>query len=288
VQATPRRGYRRFGVASSGPLDAAAHASANRALGNPGDAATLECTLAGPALRFHVATRFAIGGADLGAVLERADLGAWPVPSGTEVLARPGNVLTFGERRAGCRAYVAFAGGLDVAPVLGSRATDLKAGLGGFAGRALRAGDGLALFPSQGARPAPVDVQASTAPADDDTSALRVVLGPQDDHFAAAVVARFFESVYTLGLESDRFGARLDGPPVLPRGSGEIVSDGLVPGCIQVPPDGRPIVTLAEGPTTGGYPKIATIVSADLPVLAQRVPGRGRIRFVRVVSIGCR
>ena len=90
-----------------------------------------------------------------------------------------------------------------------------------------------------------------------------------------------FESVYTVSGESDRFGARLDGPALEPLGSGEIVSDGLLPGCIQVPPDGRPIVTLAEGPTTGGYPKIATIVTADLALFAQRVPGQGRVRFVR-------
>ncbi len=113
----------------------------------------------------------------------------------------------------------------------------------------------------------------------EDEAALRVVPGPQDEAFTPADLAAFLSAAWTLGHESDRFGARLDGPRLTPLGSGEIASDGLVPGCVQVPPDGRPIVALAEGPTTGGYPKIATVVAADVARLAQLVPGRGRLRF---------
>ena len=126
-------------------MDPAAHRAANRLVANPEAAATLECTITGPSIRFAVTTAFAVTGADLGAVLERADKGSWEVPLGLSVLARTGNVLSFRGRRAGCRAYVAFAGGIDVPLVLGSRATDLTAGLGGIEGRALRAGDHLAL-----------------------------------------------------------------------------------------------------------------------------------------------
>ena len=139
VQDAGRSGHRRVGVSSAGPMDARAFAAANRAVGNPADAAALECTMTGPALAFRAPLRFAVAGADLGAVLERADLGAWPVPRGASVLARPGNVLRFTGRRSGCRAYVALSGGIDVPLVIGSRATDLPSAFGGLAGRPLAA-----------------------------------------------------------------------------------------------------------------------------------------------------
>jgi antagonist of KipI len=143
VQDAGRAGHRRVGVSGAGPVDARAHAAANRAVGNPPQAAALECTAVGPALAFRAPLRFAVAGADLGAVLERADLGRWPVPLGAGVLARPGNVLRFTGVRSGCRAYVALRGGIDVPVVLGSRATDLASAFGGLAGRALAASDRL-------------------------------------------------------------------------------------------------------------------------------------------------
>lgn len=272
VQDLGRFGWRSQGVAWSGALDPGALAAANAAVGNAAGAAGLEITLQGPRLLFLKALRFALAGADLSAVLERSDLGAWPVPGGLPVQARPGNVLRFGEPRRGCRAYLALAGGVDTALVLGSRASDVKAGLGP---PPLRAGDWLGLGDGSGpgGQPPPAAVPV------DDEVVLRVVLGPQADVFAGTDVAAFLEASWTLGLESDRFGARLDGPRLRPLGAGEIPSDGLVPGCVQVPPDGRPIVALAEGPTTGGYPKIATVVAVDVARLAQLVPGRGRLRF---------
>jgi KipI family sensor histidine kinase inhibitor len=280
VQARGRAGYRRFGVPVAGPLDPEAHAEANRIVGNPEDAATLEGTIAGPTLRLLASITFAVTGGDLGAVLHRADLGEWPVPLGATVRARAGNVLAFTRRRAGARAYVALAGGIDVPIVLGSRATDVGAGFGGFMGRPLRAGDSLSL--GQRAQGPPGAGAAWSAPAARVT--VRVVLGPQDDHFAEAVRKRFLQEPWRVASTSDRAGFRLEGPALAHRGPSEIVSDGLVPGAIQVPPDGAPIVVMADGPTTGGYPKIATVVSADLPLLAQLVPGEGEVRF-RVVSV---
>jgi len=280
VQARGRAGYRRFGVSLAGPLDFRAHAEANRIVGNPENAATLECTIAGPTLRFLASVRFALTGADLGAVLHRADLGEWPVPLGGPVQARVGNVLAFTGRRAGARAYVALAGGIDVPLLLGSRATDVGAGFGGFLGRPLRTGDSLSL--GQRAHEPTGELAAWSAPAARVT--VRVVLGPQDDHFAEAVRRRFLEEPWRVASTSDRAGFRLEGPALAHRGPSEIVSDGLVPGAIQVPPDGAPIVMMSEGPTTGGYPKIATVVSADLPLLAQLVPGEGEVRF-RAVSV---
>jgi biotin-dependent carboxylase-like uncharacterized protein len=273
-------------------MDAPALRAANRLVGNAAGDAGLECTVSGPRLRFLATTHFALTGADLSAVLHRDDLGAWSVPPGARVLARAGNVLAFGPRRSGSRAYVAFAGGIDVPPMLGSRSTDLAGGFGGMAGRALRAGDFLALgrrgAETEPGLPAslriPLEERARIDPPRSDDATVRVILGPQEDCFRPEAVALFLDETYTLAPESDRVGCRLRGPRLAHRGAAEIVTDGMVPGCIQVPPDGQPIVMMAGGPTTGGYPKIATVLSADLPALAQLLPGEGRVRF-RSVSI---
>jgi biotin-dependent carboxylase-like uncharacterized protein len=300
VQGRPRRGHRRFGIAGAGALDPAALAAANGTLGNPEDAPGLECTLLGPTLRFLRPTRFALGGADLEARLERADLGPWPVPAGSAVLARAGSLLTFGERRAGCRAYLAFEGGLDVPLVLGSPSTDLMGGFGGFGGRALVAGDLLGVakrsdrrLPGDFASPAPVRVRVAAAAATtrlaggmgtmgEHEVTVRVVPGPQDNLFPPMAIETLLHTVFTVSAASDRIACRLEGATLAHAGPAEIVSDGMVPGAIQVPPDGRPIVMLADGPTTGGYPKIATVVTSDLPRLAQLLPGTGRLRFALV------
>lgn len=278
VQDVGRTGLRRHGVGQAGAMDPRAARAANLAVNNEPGAALLECTLAGPVLRFLAPLRFALAGADLGAVLDRADLGAWPVPLGRSVLARPGNVLRFAGRVSGARAYLAFAGGLDVPVVLGSRSTDLAGRFGGLGGRALRAGDGLRMLAVPRATGAGEDAAAVATP---EAVTVRVVPGPQDDHFAPEALAAFHASEYRVSATSDRIGLRLEGEPLARAGPGEIATDGMVPGCVQVPPDGRPIVMTADGPTTGGYPKIATVVRADLPLLAQLVPGEGRVRFRR-------
>jgi KipI family sensor histidine kinase inhibitor len=277
VQDAGRSGWRRIGVGGAGALDARALARANQGLGNPPGAAALECTLSGPTLLFHVPVRFALAGADLDARLERADLGEWPVPLGAAVLARPGNVLRFAGRRSGCRAIVAFEGGIDVPEVLGSRSTDLGSHFGGGAGRALEAGDRLAL------REKARDVGRDATPrAPLVRATVRVVLGPQADGLEPEALRAFLSATWRVGASSDRVGCRLDGPPLRHRAAAEILSDGMVPGSVQVPPDGRPIVMLADAPTTGGYPKLATVLTADLPVLAQLVPGEGELRFEAV------
>lgn len=281
VQDLGRFGHRRHGVPWAGAVDAPALRAANLAVGNAPGAAALECAVAGPALRFLAPVRLAVTGADLGAVLDREDLGPWPIPQGAAVLARPGNRLSFTGRRAGCRAYVALAGGLDVPEVLGSRATDLGSGFGGIEGRALRAGDRLATGAARGdpgreAAASPRDRAGERLPT------LRVVLGPQDDHLTAESVARFLGAEYGVTAASDRIGCRLEGPRLEHARGGEIPSDGMVPGSVQVPPDGQPIVAMADGPTTGGYPKVATVIGADLPRLAQIVGGEGAVRFAAV------
>jgi biotin-dependent carboxylase-like uncharacterized protein len=280
VQDGGRRGWRRLGVSWAGAADAPALSRANAALGNAATAAGLECTLQGPTLRFLRTVRFALAGADLGATLERADLGLWPVPMGEAVLARAGNVLRFTGRRRGCRAYVALDGGLAVPDVLASRATDLAAGFGGFDGRALRAGDRLAV--GAGAPAHPRVITPGPQPADAGAE-LRVLAGPQVGAFDPAVWRAFLGSDYEVRAESDRVGCRLRGPGLAHRASAEIVSDGMLPGCVQVPPDGQPIVMGPDGPTTGGYPKIAVVIGADLWRLGQLAPGE-MVRFREVTA----
>jgi antagonist of KipI len=191
------------------------------------------------------------------------------------VRARPGNVLRFAGRRHGARAYVAVAGGIDVPVVLGSRSTDLAGGFGGHGGRALRVGDVLGA-----GRPFEAGREERTQPVVATASAtVRIVPGPQDDLFAEGALDALLAGDYAVGALSDRAACRLSGAPLLHAGPGEIVTDGMVPGCVQVPPDGQPIVMLADCPSTGGYPKIATVVSGDLPLLGQLLPGEGRVRF---------
>jgi KipI family sensor histidine kinase inhibitor len=280
VQDAGRFGRRSLGVTWAGPMDAASHRAANALVSNPPEAAALECTVSGPSLAFLSPVHFAVVGADLGAVLERSDLGPWLVPLAVRVFARPGNVLRFTGRRSGCRAYVAFAGGVDAPLVLGSRATDLGSGFGGFEGRPLRAGDRLSLGSARAAASLPPP--GRPAPHVSSTATVRVVWGPQDDHFTPESRARFVSEQWRVLTTSDRVGCRLGGQRLEHRGAAEIVSDGMAMGSVQVPPDGQPIVMMADAPTTGGYPKIATVLTAELPKLAQLLPGEGRVAFEAV------
>lgn len=270
VQDAGRVGWARYGVPPSGPLDAVAFRAANQLVGNPAEAAGLEITLTGPTLRCLRPSLVAVCGADF-------DLwaGSLRVPTWHAVFLRAGQLLRFGPRRRGARAYLAIDGGIAVSPFLESRSTYLPGGFGGLEGRALRSGDRLPIgvgvrHPSvQAGRAWP----ESARPSYTSSPTLRVVLGPQDDCFTSAGMETFLSAAYELSPDSNRMGARLKGPPIVHRDATGIVSDGVVTGSIQVPADGQPIVMLADHQTTGGYPKIATVVQADLPLLAQCLPG---------------
>jgi len=271
IQDRGRPGFQRHGVPVAGAMDPRALDEANRLVGNDPAAAALECTVDGPRLRCLRASVVSIGGADLGAVVERHDLGRWQPAPGSSFRLRPGNVLAFEGARSGARAYIAFAGGIDVPLVLGSRSTYLTAGFGGYRGRALQKGDRLVLLPGS----APVGKRIPREPDQNerDEGVVRVIWGPQDDYFTDNARATLESCTYTVGASSDRMGYRLEGETLEHRGAQQIVSDGNALGSIQVPPDGLPIVMLADRATTGGYPKIATVVSADIPRLAQLLPG---------------
>jgi antagonist of KipI len=270
VQDGGRVGWARYGVPPSGPLDKAAFRAANRLVGNPPDAAGLEITLTGPTLRCSRPSLVAVCGAEF-----ELWAGSIRVPTWHAVFLRAGQWLYFGERRQGARAYLAVDGGMDVPLFLDSRSTYLTGGFGGVEGRALRRGDRLPLGPGalQPSMRAGRAWPASERPPYTSAPTLRVVLGPQDDHFTQAGLETFLSTVYELTPESNRMGARLKGPPIQHRDTTGIVSDGVVIGSVQVPASGQPIVMLADHQTTGGYPKIATVIQADLPLLAQIVPG---------------
>ncbi len=274
VQDLGRPGYQRYGVPWSGAADPPSLVFANRAVGNPDGAAGLECTLMGPALRFLRPVLAALGGADHRAQLDLPGGLRWPVPVGMSFRAPEGSVLRFTGPPTGMRAYVAFAGGIDVPEVLGSRSTYLTAEFGGFAGRAFRPGDRIPVGrPFPGARENRFEPAARRAAAPGPLR-LRISLGPQEDCFTAACLKRLPELAFTVSNDSNRMGTRLDGPLLQHRpGMKEIVSDANPHGAVQVPPSGHPIVMGADQGTTGGYPKIGSVVAPDRARLAQALPG---------------
>ena len=289
VQDLGRRGWLRIGVPVSGALDAYALRVANVLVGNDEGAAALEMTAAGATLRFEEDAVVALTGGDFAA---QAGGRAVPPWRATAVLA--GAVLEVGGARRGWRAYLAVAGGIDVPAVLGSRSTLARARIGGLDGRALRTGDALPV----GAIPAlsrqifrtraaagrtTIGAGPSLVPALQDQPVLRVLRGAQQDRFSVESIDAIFGTPYRILPESDRMGYRLRGESLQRSDAREMVSEPVVPGTIQVPPDGQPIILLSDAQSVGGYPKIAHVIDADLPLLAQAVPGT-YLRF-RAVSL---
>jgi antagonist of KipI len=287
VQDLGRRGMQQHGVVAGGAMDPVAHRIANLLAGNSEDAATLECTLLGPTLEFVEDALFAIGGADLGATLDDHAVPLW-----SPVAAPAGSTLAFGGRRSGCRAYVAIAGGIDVPVVLGSRATDLIAGIGGLDGRALVAGDQLhAAAPDGRARrlrdrlaSSPRSARSagrSLLPRYTSDPVVRVIRGPEHELFSAASRELLTAGTFEVSPQSNRMGLRLTGPGLSLAGLYDLHSSPVATGTIQVPPSGELIVLMADHQTIGGYPRMACAITVDLPLLAQAPPGT-RIRFSEV------
>ena len=293
VQDAGRVGYAAQGYRSCGAADGYAYRLGNVLVGNDPGAAVLECTLRGAALRFETDTVFALTGAESPAALDST-----PVPYYAPLLAKAGSVLQMGAAKTGLRSYLAVGGGIATPPVLGSRATDVKCGIGGLEGRKLTAGDTLPIGSCDTAalwqtitakrldRPLrdkavcgglhPMRVQGTQM-----LPLLRAVPGPQDAAFTVQGRQDFIHGIYTLTPDCDRMACKLAGTPLQMRRGADILSDGIVPGSVQVSADGQPIVMLADHQTTGGYAKIATVISADLPALAQLRPGQ-RVCFTFV------
>jgi biotin-dependent carboxylase-like uncharacterized protein len=284
VQDLGRPGYQRLGIPVSGALDRMSLCAANAIVGNPAEMGALEIAYQGPTLLVAAdSVRVAYAGASTTLDVAHGETATAtrgqhfaPLQS---VRLRQGQVLRIGGLSGGAVGYLAVEGGFDIAPVLGSQSTYARAGLGGLAGRPLQHGDLLPLRLAQAE-----EREERMLPALDlgPPPSFRVVLGPQDDHFTDKGKRTLLESVYTVSRASDRMGMRLDGPTLEhgPKGS-NIVSDGIAPGSIQVPGNGQPIVLLADRQTTGGYPKIATVISADIPALGRLMPG-ARVSFQSV------
>jgi antagonist of KipI len=286
LQDLGRFGYQRYGVIVDGAMDEWAHRVANLLVGNCETEATLEITLIGPSLAFDEPAVIAICGADLSPRIGERD-----VPMDRPVRLRAGSVLEFGRRRMGCRAYLAVKGGYAVTPVMGSKSTYLRGGFGGFEGRALRKGDVIAIgrasddSPVSAVNDVDVPFVAPASPsvtrslsAAAEVQSVRVVQGLQWPLFSDAAQRAFTTSEFTLTPSSDRMGYRIEGAKLATREPIEMISEGVSFGTIQVPPDGNPIILMADCQTTGGYPKIAQAASVDLPLLAQMMPGQ-RMRF---------
>jgi antagonist of KipI len=267
IQDLGRWGLQARGVPVAGPMDEYSHRYANWLVGNDPAAAALEVTLMGPEVEATHDVTCAVAGADF--VLRANDAA---VPMHAPFVLRAGSRLRFGERKHGARATLAFRGGIDVAPVFGSRATSLIARMGPLDGRALKAGDTLTIGGSKvaphrsHATPSRFSVPAGGA-------RVRVLPGPHENMFTSAAFETLFHSRFTITPQSNRMGYRLDGPPLAHRGSADILSDATAMGSLQIPASGLPILLMADRQTTGGYPKIGTVISADLPLAGQLAPG---------------
>lgn len=267
VQDLGRWGSQALGVPVAGPMDTFAHRLANALVGNAADAATLEVTLLGPELRAERALLVAVAGAEFALSVDGR-----PVPHQTAVRLAPGAVLRFGQRQAGSRAYLAVAGGIDTPPVLGSRSTHLVSVMGGLGGRPLVSGDALPVGAPVGTM-APRGGRPFIRAAPMARPTLRVMLGPQDAWFSRRSVDALLHEVFRVSTRSDRMGFRLEGPSLSAVRQEEPLSEPVPFGAVQVPAGGAPILLMADRQTAGGYPKIATVISADLPLAGQLGPG---------------
>jgi biotin-dependent carboxylase-like uncharacterized protein len=270
VQDRGRWGWQSRGVPVAGPMDPRSHRLANVLAGNEADAATLELTLVGPVLEFEDERMAALAGADFELTVDKR-----AVPVNAPFLVAAGSIVEFGNRHRGARAYLAVAGGVAVPPVLGSRATHLSSAMGGVEGRPLRAGDRLPLGTIR--RESLFDMQNKSRDAFLDLperqATLRVLPGPQADRFTADALDALQSAPYVVNPASNRMGFRLRGPLLRHVGAAEMLSDATPIGAVQVPAGGEPILLMADRQTTGGYPSIATVISADIGLAGQLAPG---------------
>jgi antagonist of KipI len=275
VQDLGRSGFLGYGVPLCGGMDQFSLVAANVLVGNEPGCACLETTILGPELEVLRGTQVAVTGAECYPNINAQSVSMWRTLS-----LEKRDVLSFDSVRSGCRAYLSVRGGVDVPLVLGSRSTFVRGGFGGLGGRALRNGDVISRFDA-----APLRVEYSLSekmlPRFADCVEAHVILGPQEDMFTEEGVNIFLSGLFKITPEADRMGYRLDGPMVTHKKGADIASDALLPGAVQVPQDGRPILAMRDAQTTGGYSKVAVVISPDLNVLGQARPG-GLVRFCRV------
>lgn len=276
VQDGGRFGYEQFGVSPSGPMDLRSMHIANILVGNELQEACLEMTIMGPWIRFDSNGVIAITGADMQPTLDGK-----PVSMYRAIAVKKNQLLKFGMSNRGCRSYLAIAGGMDIPVLMGSKCTMVLHKFGGFEGRKLQKDDKITFCKNISTLP---NMQARWILPEkfaEGEHVLRVIMGPQDEMFTEKGIHTFLGEVYKVGQEFDRMGYRLEGPVIEHREDGNIISDGIVTGSVQVPTAGLPIVMLSEHQTVGGYTKIATVITIDLPIIGQCKAG-DVIRFQAV------
>ncbi len=278
VQDLGRTGYQSQGFNVAGVMDVRSFKIANLLIDNPENEAVLEFTLIGPTIEFTSISIIAITGGDF-----QPTVNGEPVEMYKALYMQKGDVLKFGSAKTGTRGYVSFGNYLSIPVVMGSRCTNLKTRQGGFKGRKLEAGDYIGFRRKCQYLPFFLSRKLDIDEFEETSATLRVVMGPQDDRFSAQGIETFLNSEYTVTSDFDRMGCRLDGPFIAPKTTSDIISDGIVFGSVQVPSHGKPIILLADRQTTGGYAKIATVASVDIPKLVQRKTDH-KIRF-KAISV---
>jgi antagonist of KipI len=277
IQDSGRRGWRQFGVPGSGPMDSFAFHAANALVGNAVECAEVEIGLGDITLQATQDCVLAVTG--LGYQLS---VYIWEVPLWGSFFVRAGWKIQLNKMESGMWAYLSVPGGVQTPSILGSQSTYLRGAFGGLEGRQLQAGDRITAASHFSYELAGRTLPEENRPKYQVNPILSVIMGPQWDYFTKESIKTFLSSEYSISLTSDRMGYRLEGLPLTRRSNKELISEGMISGAIQVPSNGLPIVMMADGPTTGGYPKIGTVVGADLPLLAQCTPKKSRIRFQEV------
>ncbi|MBI2758541.1 MAG: biotin-dependent carboxyltransferase [Chloroflexi bacterium] len=276
IQDLGRAGWRRFGVPASGPMDSFAFRAANFLVGNSTNAAAIE--IGAGEIELRALNDCVIAAAGAGFSLS---VYIWDFPLWDSCFVRAGRTVRLRKNGFGMWAYLALAGGFEIESVLGSRSTYLRGHFGGLDGRLLQTGDVLRSGrPSRGLNElAARSLIEEARPAYREAPALDVILGPQTERFDEKSIQTFLSSSYKVNHSSDRMGYRLEGPRLNHIDGADLTSEGMMAGAVQVPADGQPIVMMADCATAGGYPKIASVISADLPLLAQCAPGKDSVRF---------
>lgn len=277
VQDLGRYGYLKYGVPISGAMDTFSLVAANSLVGNSPNDACLEITLVGPELQALAKTQIALTGGDISPRTNGQDISMWQT-----LTVQEGDVISFGKMKNGCRAYVSIRGGIDTPIVLGSRSTYVRGGFGGISGRQLKTGDLIEGFDTRLLNHEYL-MPEELVPQFTDQFRANVILGPQGDMFTDEGVETLLSNPYRVTLEADRMGYRLQGPAIRHKAKADIVSDALLPGAVQVPKSGQPIVIMRDAQTTGGYAKIAVVISSDLDMLGQAKPNE-TIEFVKTTT----
>ena len=272
IQDKGRWDYQKFGMSVAGAMDQFAMRVANMLVDNEEFCAVIETTFLGPEIEFFCDEVIAITGGDMSPKLNGETVQMW-----TSLLVEEGDKLTFAGAKSGVRSYIAFSRALNVPEIMGSKSTFVRGNLGGFEGRKLDNGDEIPLGEREIASKGSFLSNKDT-PIYQKDNKIRVVLGPQDDYFTDEALNLFLNTSFQITSEADRMGYRLDGPKIGHKAGADIISDGIVFGSIQVPGHGSPILMMADRATTGGYTKIATVITPDLSTLAQMGPGAS-IRF---------